>query len=252
MTNLPLARMDTIQDQINNGMESTLMKGRGKISLVEPEGRFFMQVCVLKRRGKGQFNATVFNQKASIFEKLFSRFIKAAASTMYEAFVSDASTIIDMAFLRENNQCFVEHPFALHAMYVMFQQANRLLGNTIEANSHLSGNHKLYGFKSEASVLASGICIYLSGHAKGGEPDTSIFCRHQRNHKAMTKKEEGELALFDIEISSANHWAVLADKGCHGLQSDISIVPSKTSAAWILILLKKRSLIETSIKTDLL
>lgn len=142
-----------------------------------------------------------------------------------------------MAFLRENGKCFVEHPSALYATDVMFQQVSRSCRNMMEAKPYFSGKHELHSFKTDASVLANGICIYLSGHAKEVEADISIFCRRLQKQKAMTKKAEGEHDLSNTENSTINHWVILADKGYQGLQSDVRIfISKKKTITWLFIL----------------
>lgn len=157
-----------------------------------------------------------------------SRFIKVSASTTSRNFASDATNIIDMEFLRENSKCFVEHSFALYATDVMSQQAGRPSGNMIKAKPYFGGKHNQHGFKSEAPALSIGIYIYLSGHEKKEEADISIFHRCLQKYKIDTKKAGWKLNLCDIEDSSANHRAILADKEYQGLPSDTRIgIPIK-------------------------
>lgn len=137
------------------------MFGKDKRSKVILKDQFFMPVCVLKHGGSWQFNAAVFKQRLSTFERLLTGFIKIAASLLYETLVAGVVVVVDMILLKENNQTFMFPPFAFYATEVISQQTNRPCKSMLEAKSYFSGKHKHHGLKTEASVLPNGLCFFF-------------------------------------------------------------------------------------------
>lgn len=104
----------------------------------------------------------------------------------------------------------------------MFQQGSRPYGNTAETKPYYSAKHKLLGYKTEASVLSNSIFILLPRHEKCDVADTTIFCKRLSKHRYLTRKDANESELFDVLGVVHTNWAVLANKGYQGLQSNIS------------------------------
>lgn len=151
------------------------------------------------------FNAAVFKQRSSIFERLLTWFIKPAARIMYRILVSDVTVVVHMKFLKESSQTFIFHSYALYATDVMFQQRNCPCENMLEAKPCFSGKHKLHGFKTEASDLLTGLCVPLSKQAKKGEVKISIFRRCMSMHKFLTLKTKREADIINEENEDALH-----------------------------------------------
>lgn len=121
--------------------------------------------------------ALVFLKTVTVFEKMLSNFFKVASLVIYKKLILDVAKAMKMAFLNIRRRKFLHHLRALYATDVMFQRANKLCGNIIEARPYFSAKHKLHRFITEAYVLPKVICISLLKHRKGGNSDISIFLK---------------------------------------------------------------------------
>lgn len=67
-----------------------------------------------------------------------------------------------------------------------------------EGKKYLSGNHKLYGCKTEVSVRPNGMAVSCSAHYPGSVEDISIMQEILENHRTRLENSNIE-SEFDDE-----------------------------------------------------
>ena len=136
-----------------------------------------------------------------------------------------------MTKLKEDKTVFKYHRYALYATDVTFQQANRPSGNHEESKKYFSNKHKLYGYKTEASVLPNGLCINFFTHFPGFTSDITIFRENEQFHVnalAKTRDEEADVDNGSGSDLFTGLWAVVLDKGYQGAQELLrTVIPKK-------------------------
>ncbi len=150
---------------------------------------------------------------------------------MVNRFVRKYDETFSMNVLQDRDTIFGNFPYALEAVDVTFQQANRPSGKMQEGKRYSSGKHKLYGFKVEVSARPNGIASSFSSHYPGSVSDLSIIHERIELCKSRLKKRE-EDANYQDEFMLAekypNQWAVLMDKGYQGAAGVLrAITPRK-------------------------
>ena len=149
-----------------------------------------------------------------------------------------ADHMYSMSALRSNKTQFKYFPYALEAIDVTFQEANRPSGNMQEGKKYFSGKHKLYGFKTEVTVRPNGIAVACSQHFPGSVSDLHIMQRMSEAHEDRLEKRDGEQAFSENEIlhqKYENYRAALVDKGYQGAAEFLRVIlPKKKPASGIL------------------
>ena len=84
--------------------------------------------------------AKVFKLKAPTFERLVSGYMTVAASEMRKMFVDPVAQIYSTEHLKEQKKTFKNFPYAIEAVDVTFQQANRPFGIIQEGKNIFPGN----------------------------------------------------------------------------------------------------------------
>lgn len=111
---------------------------------------------------------------------------------------------------------FSNFKYARYATDVTFHQTNRPTGNMQEGKEYYSGKHKLYGYKTEVSVLPNGQAIGCTKPYPGSVSDIDIFFANEDFHFASLSKQGDEAEMADTGIlvdDYADTWAVIMDKG---------------------------------------
>lgn len=93
----------------------------------------------------------------------------------------------------------------------------------------------MYAFKTEGSVLLTGVSIGCSVSHSGSLSDIDMFRQNTSWHRLVCRKTEVELDSIDEEGKNveqySNKCAILADKGYTGVQSTMrAIIPCKKPA----------------------
>ena len=162
MTNFTPSEFRSIWNTIEGYVSEHWNVGRGRKSSHSAMDVFFMMLTVLKHGGAWDLMARIFGIKGPTFEKLVMGYIKMLENHLYTMFVKKADHMYNMSTLRSNKAQFKYFPYALEAIDVTFQEANRPSGNMQEGKKYFSGKHKLYGFKTEVTVRPNGIAVACS------------------------------------------------------------------------------------------
>lgn len=96
-----------------------------------------------------------------------------------------------------------------------FQECSNSTGNNREEEVTFSGEHKLYGYKLEMSVLPNGLAIGCSTHYPGSVADVDIFYKRKSFRSITLEKQEkdgGQPGFGLLEDEHSNMWATLAEK----------------------------------------
>lgn len=221
MTNFTPDKIESIWLNMEDSITQVFCSGRGKKSAVKPKDCLFMLLTVLKHGGNWDFLAKMFNCKGPNFERLMIKYCKAISPILYKQFVEEAEQRFTYKRLFDRNRLFANHPSARYATDVCFQQSNRPSGNMQEALPWYSGKHKLYGYKFEASVLSTGMCISCSSHARAGRSDLEILQSRSEFHARALRKRTGELEIEDNDDGHDYYtamWSILVDKGYQGIK----------------------------------
>lgn len=92
--------------------------------------------------------------------------------------------------------------------------------NFTEAKLYSSEKHKMYGYRSEASVLPNGICICSSEHVSGSVANIMAFRKNMLWNQMATAIIGDEMLrqdLGELEESHPENWAIVSGKGYQGL-----------------------------------
>ena len=174
--------------------------------------------------------ALMFDRKTSSFEKSLCTMMNEIRKPLVDIFIINVEDENSYSNLLGKGVKFKIFECARFASDVRFQMANIPGGiHFSDRKRYHSGKHHLYGFKSLATVLPTGECVFSSLHDAGSEADIKIFRKNKEWHHKALKKYEGE-EDDDGELSDAypNHWAVLMDKGFVGIEREVrAIIPKK-------------------------
>lgn len=88
--------------------------------------------------------------------------------------------------LREGNTLFVHYPYASYTMDVIIQQRNCPAVSMYEGKMYISGNHHLYGYKTEVSVFPIGMAINCTSSKPDSVSDIEIFRNNPNRHKKFS------------------------------------------------------------------
>lgn len=231
MTNMTSIEFNSLWGDLRECIEARWSTGRGRRCSYSAKDVLFMLLSVLKHAGQWDLLARVFGLKAPTFERIVIVMLRTVSALAYERYVAQMLHKYNMAYLIEKQQTFAHFPFARYATDATFHHTNRPTGNMQESKQYYSGKHKLYGYKSEASVLPNGIAVMISSHYKGATSDLDMFRRHACQHRGMLRKHGEEHGIIDsgkLSDKYPNLWTVLLDKGYYGAaQETRAIYPTK-------------------------
>jgi len=158
-----------------------------------------MLLCTLKRAGNWDFNGKMFGIKGPTFERMTLGFVDKIVQRLYQVSVLKWERRYTMERLISDKSTFKTYKFALYATDVTFQNANRPGGNHDQAKEFYSNKHKLYGCKTEVSVLPNGVAIGFTEHYPGSVPDLVIFRKNIGwRQDALAKTEEEAANIPDV------------------------------------------------------
>lgn len=204
-------------------LEDTILEkwniGRGKKCQQKPMDVLLMALTVLKHGGTWDLLAKPFNITGPTFERMITRFLPIICSKLHELFVADVAETYTLDALKTEKKTFKNFKYAVEAVDVTFQQANRPSGNMQEGKRYFSGKHKLYGYKMELTVRSNGLASSYSKHYPGSVSDFNIFQERLQTHMERLKKSEEDEEYednFEGAEDWPKHWAILADKGYQG------------------------------------
>jgi len=205
MCNLTAPEFRLLYNKMHDEIVENWNTGRGRRSPFKAMDVFFMLLTTMKHGGSWDVLGKMFNIKTSTFER----------------------TVV----LHSDGTMFKTFNFAIDAVDVTFQQANRPTGNHSESKVYYSGKHHLYGYKLEVCVRPNGLASDVSRHYPGSVADISIMSDRVSIHRARLQKTGSDTTIEDEADQSdvyPNEWAVLADKGYQGSHEMIrSITPYK-------------------------
>ena len=230
MTNFSSEEFDALWNQLRDHVLCNWNIGRGRKSKFSPKDVLLMLLSVLKRGEAWDVMAMSFGISPPSFEKLIMVFLNVVSEFCYENFVEGVQEKWNMTRLSEKNRLFRNKPWALYATDVRFQQSNRPSGNHAESKAWFSGKHKLYGLKTEVSVLPIGFAIDCTNMYKGSVSDKAIMQEGYEKHRYFTKKNPAEKALDDqgeFLEHYPDQWAILVDKGYQGCLEGLRVIHPK-------------------------
>ena len=233
MTNMTSVEFNLLWKDMRECIEARWNRGRGRRCNYEAKDVLFMILTVLKHAGQWDLLAHVFGLKAPTFERIVISMLKTISTFAYERYVESMSGKYSMAHLQENTLVFVHFPCTHYATDVTFHHTNRPTGNMNESKHYYSGKHKLYGCKTEASVLPNGLAVYIPPHYAGATFDLDMFRRHLSHHRELLRKRGAQHGMTDntkLREKYPNLWVVLLDKG----------FMERRKASWLLTLQKSQ------------
>ena len=195
---------------------------------------FFMMLTVIKHGGAWDLIARIYGIKGPTFEKLVMGYINVLENNLYTVFEKNADHMCSMSTLRSNKTQFKYFSYALEAIDLTFQEANRPTGNMKEGKKHSSRKHRLYGFKKEATVRPKGIAVSCSQRFPGSVSDLKIMQRMSESHEDRPEKRGGEQAFHENGIlhqKYGNYWAAPLDKGYQAAAEFLRVNPPKKKPA---------------------
>ncbi len=212
--------------------------GRKRRSTLTPMDILFMCLVVLKHGGSWDALGTIFCIKGPTFMRLITQCVSKIVPLSVERFVKKYDQKMTMQYLNEKGQLFINHPYALEAIDVTFQQSNRPSGNMQEGKNFFSGKHKLYGYKVEVAVRPNGFATAFSAHFLGSTSDLTIMHARLKYHEERLKKREDEENYSDNYAFSEEYqdqWSVIIDKGYQSASEVLrAIIPKKKPLRGIL------------------
>ncbi|KAF0710544.1 hypothetical protein AaE_012476 [Aphanomyces astaci] len=216
MTNFTVTEFESLWAMVDDAMNTAWMEGRGRRSTTSPKDALFMALTVLKHFSTWEKHAADFGYKAPTFEKLIMRVLHAVQPVLYGELIRVPS----MSDLSNSDRRFDHFPYALYAVDVKFQPAQRPTGRFAEQKHYFSGKHHLYGYKIEASVSPEGRCVAMSESFPGSVHDLTILHTRTAIHATNLLKSAGEQDVPDYGELSTQYrgsWACLVDMGYIGI-----------------------------------
>ena len=219
MTNFTESEFDYIWTRMNTHVQSTWNVGRGRKSKHQPKDVLFMTLTVLKHPSTWQMSGLMFDMKGPTFQKLIMGYLEIIGPELYKFAVTRMNSKYTMKKEMLEGQVFSTFDFCRYATDVTFQQTNRPSGNMREGKLYFSGKHKLYGYKTEMSVIPRGYAIGCSKHRPGSISDIDIFYDNLDFHESSEAKGSDMAELDDdgeLNNTYPNQWGILGDKGYKG------------------------------------
>ena len=204
--------------------------GRGCKTPHKAKNVFFMMLSTLKTGGHWDYMACMFRIKGSVFQRMVKSFLLLVSEQLYDGMVFEIRVRNTMKHLAPKNKLFKDHPHALYATDVTFQQTNRPSGNHQENKISYSAKHKLYGYKMEVSVFPTGLAACASHHRPGSVSDLTMFREMREFHQTATEKGSDQLTIPDhglLRSKYPNNCAILADKGYQGAADELRVLCPK-------------------------
>lgn len=168
------------------------------------------------------------NEKGTSIESMGKKFILSFADDMTDKFVFLNERKYPFFRMIRDKKLFRNFTCACYATEMFFQQCNRPSGNMQEGKFYFSGKHKLYGFKTEVSVLPNGLkIVFFSDHYPGSKSVIDIFYEYIHFHKqALQKREDGKSTANIEELHGVyeEQWPVIADKGYQGREQFVRLI----------------------------
>ncbi|KAJ8577028.1 hypothetical protein ON010_g2179 [Phytophthora cinnamomi] len=232
LCNFTVAEISRLWSRVSGYMATRWNVGKGNKHRESGIDVLFISLCVLKNGGRWDLLASTFNMKAPTFEKKVVHFLDILSPFLFKIYVDHAER--DRTMRREvlEGHAFQHYPEARYAVGVTFQQANMPGGTQQERASYYSKKHKLHGYKTEVSVLPTGLAINCSRHYKGSEADITIFRKNKAFHVAAATKPATDDSMADdgpLRETYPDSWMILADKGYQGLASEMRVLIPKRS-----------------------
>lgn len=227
MTNLSAQEINLLFSKVHDHLYSEWNVGRGRRWKYKPQDVLFMTLTTLKHGGSWDFLGKMFRIKGPTFERLATGFIEVLAPHAVEMFVSVVSRESSYSAMRGKNVRFSNFPYAVEAIDVTFQQANRPSGNVQEGKVYYSGKHSLYGFKVDMCVRANGLCSDFSKHYPGSYLDIEIMRKRITIHRSRLRKRGNDLNIedtWDMSDKFPNMWGAIMDKGYQGASENIRAI----------------------------
>lgn len=220
MTNFSPLEFQTLWSRSSDFVKSVYNQGRGKKCAVSAQDMLFITLTVLKAGGQWDFLGRLFGFKGPTFERMVLRYVNHIVDYFYRVHVEKCEAKMGMKKLVAVQSTFSTFKYARYATDVTFQQSHRPGGSVQDGKKYYSGKHKLYGYKTEVSVLPCGLAINCTNHSPGSVSDFEMLRRNISFHKSATKKKDTESEIDDFgELSSEypSAWAILVDKGYQGI-----------------------------------
>lgn len=219
MTNFSVNEFIAVWEIVKGPVEVEWYTGRGRKCAHRPKDVFFMVLETLKHGGLWDMNARLFGIKGPTFERMVIFFMSKITPLLWQV-VEGWEKKYTMTRLLKDKKTFSTFRVALYATDVTFQNTNRPAGNHQESKCYFSNKHKLYGYKTEVSVLPNGIAAGCTVHHPGSVSDLTIFRKNISWRRVALSKTEAEI----VEISDMGplvqtfkgQWAILMDKGYQG------------------------------------
>ncbi|KAF0707827.1 hypothetical protein AaE_013452 [Aphanomyces astaci] len=216
MTNFTITEFETLWSIVDDTMNAAWMEGRGRRSTTTPKDGLFMALVVLKLFAIWDKHAADFGYKPPTFEKLIIRVLTVIEPVLTDRFIA----LKPMSDLTDFGCRFANYPYAMYAVDVKFQPAQRPTGRFAEQKHYFSGKHHLYAYKIEACVSPDGRCVAMSEAFPGSVHDLTIMHTRLEVHKTNLRKTAIEANIGDCGELSTQHpssWACLVDMGYIGI-----------------------------------
>ncbi len=107
--------------------------------------------------------------------RLITGFVNKIVDMCVKHFVMCVAKLSTMTAPGECETLFKSFPYALEAIDVTFQEANRPTGNMQEGKVYFSGKHKLYRYKVQVAVRPNGLASAFSRHYPGSISDIKNY-----------------------------------------------------------------------------
>lgn len=240
MTNFTQCEFRTLYSKFHSYIMNTWNVGRGRKSKQKPMDMFFMTIVVMKHPNTWAFMGNLFKFKGTTFQRMITGFLQKIEPLAYELFIEPVTEKYTMSRLIADGTTFVNYPYAIEAIDVKFQAANRPKGTHLEGKEYWSEKHSSYGYKIEASVRPNGLASDFSFHNSASTADIVILQERLTRTQRRIRKGYGEDEISDTGIlldEYPDYWAIIADKGYQGIANQLrAVTPKKRPQRGVLTL----------------
>ena len=160
--------------------------------LIQCQGRFLKSLGNSKTPRDLGLSRQCFSHQSTNISAAGDKFGSIFSEPLFDKCVIEPHVHYTMGKISHSNKQFKNFPCARYATDVTFQQANRPSVFLEKVKKYYSGNHKLYGYKVEVSVLPICIAVHCTNHYPGSIADIDIFYKNLDFHDVGLAKSEKE------------------------------------------------------------
>ena len=186
-----------------------------------------MLMVTMKHGGKWDLLGSVLKGKGPTFERPVTGILNIIIDNIYHNHVDRLGMKYFISQLESDRTLFKNYPYALYATDETFLTANRPTGTHQESKKYFSNKHKMYGYKTDVSVVPNSIALACSAHDPGSVSDITMFRKMDGFHRDATTKQGHDCSAPDhgpMRTPYLLNWAIITEKDYQGAADSLRVL----------------------------